>query len=75
MAEGVSLFPHLLRGDTPHVTASDQTAITITAIDLLPQRAEKPEPFFLAVGFVRPHFHDFGSGIGRLSDFIASPKC
>ena len=56
-------MPSPVRGDYAVVEVDDSSAHllpdTITAdkaIELLRDRATKSEPFFLAVGFVRPHF-------------------
>jgi arylsulfatase A-like enzyme len=57
------LMPKFVRGDYAVVEVEDgnvhllpDTMTADKAIDLLQQRAERPEPLFLAVGFVRPHF-------------------
>ncbi len=56
-------MPKPVRGDYAVVEVEDHDAsllpdsmATDKAIELLRQRAAQPEPFFLAVGFVRPHF-------------------
>lgn len=57
------LMPGSVRGDYAVVEVADKnihllpdTMAADKAIDLLQQHAEDSEPFFLAVGFVRPHF-------------------
>jgi arylsulfatase A-like enzyme len=56
-------MPSPVRGDFAVVEADDKDAhlladymATDKAIELLRERADQPEPFFLAVGYVRPHF-------------------
>lgn len=56
-------MPHSVRGQYAVVEVADQdvallpdTMATDQAIEILGRRATKEEPFFLAVGFVRPHF-------------------
>ena len=56
-------MPGPVRGDYAVVEVEDQnvhllpdTMTADKAIELLRKRVDQPEPFFLAVGFVRPHF-------------------
>jgi arylsulfatase A-like enzyme len=56
-------MPKPVRGDYAVVEVEDQNAHLLAdtmtadkAIELLRSRADQSEPFFLAVGFVRPHF-------------------
>ncbi len=56
-------MPKTVRGDYAVVEVEDHNAhllpdtmTTDKAIELLRERVDEPEPFFLAVGFVRPHF-------------------
>ena len=77
-------MPKAARGDYAVVEVEDRLAHllpdTMTAdkaIELLRERAERPEPFFLAVGFVRPHFPfvSIHGTIGRYdADKLAVPS-
>jgi len=77
-------MPKPVRGDYAVVEVEDQNAHLLPdtmaadkAVELLRQRADKPEPFFLAVGFVRPHFPfvSTASTINRYeADRLAVPR-
>ncbi len=70
-------MPKEVRGDYAVVEVENHNAHLLPdtlaadkAIELLRGRIDKPEPFFLAVGFVRPHF-PFVSTVGRLDRYRA----
>lgn len=70
-------MPRSVRGDYAVVEVDDKNAhllpdtmATDKAIELLQDRVDEPEPFFLAVGLVRPHF-PFVSTTGTLKPYVA----
>ena len=71
-------MPRTVRGQYAVVEVADEDAGLLPdtmaadqAIEILQKRAEQDEPFFLAVGFVRPHF-PFVSTASSLASYDAS---
>ncbi|MEX0324305.1 MAG: sulfatase [Puniceicoccaceae bacterium] len=71
-------MPPEVRGDYSVVEVKDSNSYLLAdhmaadkAIELLRKRADQPEPFFLAVGFVRPHF-PFVTTEGAISHYEAN---
>lgn len=81
---GIYKMPKEVRGDYAVVEVENHNAHLLPdtmaadkAIELLRERAGHPEPFFLAVGFVRPHFPfvSISRTIGQYqSDQLAVPR-